>query len=109
MCLFRLKTNRWLDEIMTVIYVPPNSNCPAGLRLFGCIKLLIDKLMTRIVLYIVHAPMTSLRTRVTTNLSLEQNQPSIPFYARDPRAKDLELFIHSATSISKWTALVQKH
>lgn len=59
MCLFRLKPNRWFDGIMMVIYVPPNSNCPAGLRLLGCIKLLIDK-PNRIVLYIVHAPLTSL-------------------------------------------------
>lgn len=45
---------------MMVIYVPPNSNCPAGVRLLGCIKLLIDKPI-RIVLYIVHGSLTSLR------------------------------------------------
>ena len=44
---------------MMVIYVPPNSNCPAGLRLLGCIELLIDK-PNSIVLYIVHAPVSSL-------------------------------------------------
>ena len=42
-----------------VIYVSPNSNCQAGLRLLGCIELLTDK-PNSIVWYIVHAPVNSL-------------------------------------------------
>ena len=96
MCLFRLKPNRWFDGIMMVIYVAPNSNCPAGLRLLGCIKLLIDK-PNSIVLYIVHALLTSL-LNVSDKSLVEQSQPVLcsRFAGEGPRNVHIFSYEHFA-------------